>query len=137
MHVCLLFLESTSDILFILVAALILFGPRRLPQLSKQIGKSLAEFKRASEEFKRTWEQEVEMESTRKSAYVDQAMLPEENSIAGTVERTRALPEATHTESAPPVVPEVVAAETVTSGTGPVAPAVASAPEPSRKKDWL
>ena len=61
----LLILESfgTSEFLLILVVALIFFGPRKLPQLSKQIGKSLAEFRRASEDFKRTWEREVALES--------------------------------------------------------------------------
>jgi Sec-independent protein translocase protein TatA len=44
------------------VAALIFFGPRRLPQLSRQLGKSLSEFRRASEDFKRTWEREVNAE---------------------------------------------------------------------------
>ena len=50
MHV-LLFLESvgTTELLVILVAALILFGPRRLPELSRSLGKSLSEFKRASD----------------------------------------------------------------------------------------
>jgi len=45
------------------VVALIFFGPRKLPQLSRQIGKSLAEFKKASEDFKRTWEREVALET--------------------------------------------------------------------------
>jgi Sec-independent protein translocase protein TatA len=61
-------LESlfSSDMLIILGAALIFFGPRRLPQLSRQIGKSLAEFRRASEDFKRTWEREVNLENIEK-----------------------------------------------------------------------
>ncbi len=66
MPALLLILDSlgTSELLLILVVALIFFGPRKLPQLSRQIGKSLAEFKRASEDFKRTWEREVQIEST-------------------------------------------------------------------------
>ncbi|MGZ5435852.1 MAG: twin-arginine translocase TatA/TatE family subunit [Pyrinomonadaceae bacterium] len=57
----LLILDSlgNTELLLILVAALIFFGPRRLPQLSRQLGKSLSEFRRASEDFKRTWEREV------------------------------------------------------------------------------
>lgn len=79
-----------SEMLVILVVALVLFGPRKLPQLSRSLGKSLAEFKRASEDFKRTWEQEVSMEDADKNARIERAMLPpEENSImAPTVARS-------------------------------------------------
>ena len=57
---------GTTELLVILGAALIFFGPRRLPQLSRQLGKSLAEFRRASEDFKRTWEREVNLENFEK-----------------------------------------------------------------------
>ena len=53
------------EILIILVVALIIFGPRKLPELGKTLGESLAQFRRASEDFKRTWEAEVEYEKTR------------------------------------------------------------------------
>jgi TatA/E family protein of Tat protein translocase len=53
------------EILMILVVALIIFGPRKLPELGKTIGQSLAQFRRASEDFKRTWEEEVEIEKRR------------------------------------------------------------------------
>lgn len=41
----------SSEIVFILLLALILFGPRRLPEIARQIGKFMAEFRRASGEF--------------------------------------------------------------------------------------
>jgi TatA/E family protein of Tat protein translocase len=53
------------EILIILVIALIIFGPRKLPELGKSLGNSLAQFRRASEDFKRTWEEEVEVEKRR------------------------------------------------------------------------
>ncbi|HEY7547015.1 MAG TPA: twin-arginine translocase TatA/TatE family subunit [Blastocatellia bacterium] len=53
------------EILIILTIALIIFGPRKLPQLGKSLGESLAQFRRASEDFKRTWEREVEVEQHR------------------------------------------------------------------------
>lgn len=80
----LLILESfgTSELLVILVVALIFFGPRKLPQLSRQIGKSLAEFRKASEDFKRTWEREVALETTQPEP--TGTILPRESSIAET-----------------------------------------------------
>ena len=53
------------EILVILVIALIIFGPRKLPELGKTLGQSLAQFRRASEDFKRQWEDEVVMERQR------------------------------------------------------------------------
>ena len=53
------------EILLILVIALIVFGPRKLPELGKTLGQSLAQFRRASEDFKRQWEDEVVMERQR------------------------------------------------------------------------
>jgi sec-independent protein translocase protein TatA len=53
------------EIMIILVIALIIFGPRKLPELGKSLGKAMGQFRRASEDFKRTWEQEVELEKTR------------------------------------------------------------------------
>lgn len=50
------------EVILILVIALIVFGPRKLPELGKSLGQAMSQFRRASEDFKRTWEQEVEME---------------------------------------------------------------------------
>lgn len=72
----LLFFDSAPEILFILVVALIIFGPRKLPELSRSLGKSLGEFKRASDEFKRTWEREVSLEAVERERKIGEAMLP-------------------------------------------------------------
>lgn len=53
------------EILMILVIALIIFGPRKLPELGKTLGQSLAQFRKASEDFKRQWEDEVELEKRK------------------------------------------------------------------------
>jgi TatA/E family protein of Tat protein translocase len=60
----LLILESlgSTELVFILIMALVFFGPRKLPQISRSLGKNLAEFRRASEDFKRTWDREVSLE---------------------------------------------------------------------------
>jgi sec-independent protein translocase protein TatA len=56
---------GTTELLVIAVVALIIFGPRKLPEIGRSVGKSIAEFKRASDDFKRTWEYEVELESRK------------------------------------------------------------------------
>ncbi len=55
------------EVILILVVALIIFGPRKLPELGKSLGQAIAQFRRASEDFKRSWEQEVELEKARQS----------------------------------------------------------------------
>jgi sec-independent protein translocase protein TatB len=62
--VVLLILESlgSTELVFILIMALVFFGPRKLPQLSRTLGKNLASFRRASEDFKRTWDREVTLD---------------------------------------------------------------------------
>lgn len=48
------------EMLFIVVLALVVFGPRKLPELARQLGKFMAEFKRASNEFKYQLENEID-----------------------------------------------------------------------------
>lgn len=61
-----------QEILVIFILALIIFGPRKLPEIGKSLGKGLAEFKKASNELKQTWEEEIrkdqEKEAEPKSA---------------------------------------------------------------------
>ncbi len=47
------------EMIFIALLALVIFGPRKLPELGKQLGKALNEFKRASNEFKYQLESEI------------------------------------------------------------------------------
>jgi sec-independent protein translocase protein TatA len=54
------------EMLVILVIALIIFGPRKLPELGKSLGKSLAEFKRASNDLRSTLEEEIKVEEQQK-----------------------------------------------------------------------
>lgn len=50
------------ELVIIFVIALIVFGPRKLPDLGRSLGKSIAEFKRASNELKSTLEEEIRLE---------------------------------------------------------------------------
>ena len=74
------FLESigTTELLVILVVALVVFGPRKLPELGRSLGRSLGEFKRASDDLQRTWEKEVAAEQTVGRVYSELADFPAE-----------------------------------------------------------
>ena len=51
-----------TELLVIMVIALLIFGPRKLPELGKSIGKGLSEFKRASNDLRRSLEEELSLE---------------------------------------------------------------------------
>jgi TatA/E family protein of Tat protein translocase len=51
-----------TELLVIMVIALLIFGPRKLPELGRSIGKGLSEFKRASNDLKRSLEEEIDLE---------------------------------------------------------------------------
>lgn len=53
------------ELVLILVLALIVFGPRKLPDIGRSLGRMMAEFRKASNEFRRTIEEEVEAEKPR------------------------------------------------------------------------
>jgi TatA/E family protein of Tat protein translocase len=53
------------ELILIFVVALLLFGPRKMPQIGRSIGRAMGEFRRASNEFKRTIEDEVASDEIR------------------------------------------------------------------------
>jgi sec-independent protein translocase protein TatA len=53
------------ELIIILTIALIIFGPRKLPELGRSLGKSLGEFKRASNELRNTLDEEIRIEEQR------------------------------------------------------------------------
>jgi sec-independent protein translocase protein TatB len=78
-------LMSFSETIFLFVLALVIFGPKKLPEIARQIGKYMNEFKRASNEFKAQIEQEI--------AHLDvtenkQTILPPSAAVEGTASRT-------------------------------------------------
>ena len=131
---------GSTELLFILVIALVFFGPRKLPQLSRSLGKGMAEFRKASEDFKRTWEREVAMETAQLEDGSDRAAPAENSSIL----KPDTSDEPFHEPSIEAVPAEHVIARPLTSPTNPGAISTesikATDPGPShppRKHDWL
>ena len=58
---------GTSELILIGIIALIFLGPRKLPQIAKTIGKTMADFRNTTNEFKSTWEKEVNFEEEEKA----------------------------------------------------------------------
>ena len=56
------------ELIIIFVIALIIFGPRKLPELGKSLGRSLNEFKKASNDLQNTLEQEIKLEEQKEAA---------------------------------------------------------------------
>ena len=54
-----------SELILIFIVALIVVGPRKLPELGRTLGRSLSEFKRASHELRNTLEEEIRIEERR------------------------------------------------------------------------
>ncbi len=53
------------EVLFILVLALLIFGPKRLPEVGRTIGRGVSEFRRATTDIKRTIEREIDLDDSR------------------------------------------------------------------------
>jgi Tat protein translocase TatB subunit len=128
---------GSTELLFILVVALIFFGPRKLPQLARTMGKGLAEFRKASDDFKRTWEREVALETAKVE---DNSLLAAEQQA--TYEPSQTFDEPViETPNSELVVPRE--AQTQTSSEMSSEPIEVSAettqpePQPVRKQDWL
>ena len=85
------------EVILILVVALIVFGPRRLPEIGKSMGKMLAEFRKASNDFKRTIEDELEAEKSRETQPPPVAapeVTPPVSDVGATDATTAAVPDA-------------------------------------------
>ena len=99
------------ELVIILVIALIIFGPRKLPELGRSLGRSIGEFKKASNELRSTLDEEIRIEEQRDQRATTRAEQDAAIAAAATP------PSAT----APPVTPAPPVDDTVNRTTGPVA----------------
>jgi|SRR5438552_8081564 sec-independent protein translocase protein TatA len=87
------------ELIIILVIALIIFGPRKLPELGRSLGRSINEFKKASNELRSTLEEEIRVEEQR--------------------DRTTATASATPPAATPPPVDATTVSRTTTTAPEP------------------
>jgi Tat protein translocase TatB subunit len=115
---------SFSETVFLFVLALVIFGPKKLPEIARQLGKYMAEFRRASNEFKAQIEQEIshlDIEDRRKASLTANTT-PASAAPEGTASRS------TLTALPPPVATAELAAEP--AGDPAASPAANSAASP-------
>jgi sec-independent protein translocase protein TatB len=104
---------SFSETIFLFLLALIIFGPKKLPEIARQVGKYLNEFRRASNEFKSQIEQEIAHLEREDSYKKQQEILKTTEPPAGTANRTL------QADSSPVSEPVTLAAPEVASGAVP------------------
>ena len=80
------------EMLFLGLLALLLFGPRRLPEIGRQIGRALSEFKRASNEFQTQLENEVRQLDKETNSQSILPPSPPEGAVAKTAAETAPAP---------------------------------------------
>ena len=81
---------GVPELIIILTIALIVFGPRKLPELGRSLGRSLNEFKRASNELKNTLEDEIRVEDQRSAERQRPAeTIPVRDGVEDVVPRTK------------------------------------------------
>jgi len=139
--VVLLILESlgSTELLFILAMALVFFGPRKLPQLSRSLGKSMAEFRRASEDFKRTWDREVN-EEVKAMVAINEPVegLPKDSILAPAVVGQPLQQPMIEAVSPDRVIPrEAIKNNDSDPSSVDYTEPTSSQSEPARKRDWL
>ncbi len=78
---------GTQELILIGIVALIFLGPRRLPEIARKMGKMMSELRNTTNEFRSTWEREVDFEEETKALHLDsldeeaERTIPRENSI--------------------------------------------------------
>jgi TatA/E family protein of Tat protein translocase len=88
---------GVPELMLIFIIALVLFGPKRLPEIGRTLGKAMGEFKKATDELKNTVEREVRMEELRQIS-------PSMSTPVETVSRTEPVTTLRTVEAVPAVV---------------------------------
>ncbi|HSY52116.1 MAG TPA: TatA/E family twin arginine-targeting protein translocase [Thermoanaerobaculia bacterium] len=82
------------ELLLIFIVALIVFGPKKLPEIGRTLGKAMGEFKKATDDFKNTIEREVHVEELKQLATSSTITVPVEETVSRTEPAAAAVTEA-------------------------------------------
>jgi Tat protein translocase TatB subunit len=137
---------GTSELLLVGIVALIFLGPRKLPEMARKMGKMMADFRATTNEFKSTWQREVDFEDEARAIRTGELGEPSgvarENSILGPAAANVATPEIRSIdreafERLAPVATEE-SREEAEAGNQPVDEETAPKPDSlSDKRTWL
>jgi sec-independent protein translocase protein TatB len=121
---------GTSELILVGIVALIFLGPRKLPEYARKIGKMMAEFRGTANEFKETWQREVNFEEEAKAFDI-------KNLDADPIARADSTSAAESADA--PVAPEIKAIDPASfEHLQPAETAVETeSAEASDKKNWL
>ena len=86
---------GVPELLLIFAVILIVFGPRRIPEIGRTLGKALGEFRKATDDFNRTIEREVRLEELKKATPAMEEFVTPFESVS------RSAPQALETTSVP------------------------------------
>lgn len=136
----LLILESigTQELILVGMVALIVFGPRKLPQMAKKAGSFIRELRSVSNDFKSTWAQEVSLsEEPETGSFLDKLGSP--NKILGNKPKTVAVKPNKELATSASIMPEVreVNAEDFKRMMAEKNQSPPAVPEESDKQNWL
>ena len=138
---------SFSDTIFLFFLALILFGPKKLPEMARQAGRLLAELRRASNEFKSQIETEIAHLEVEKSQTVLPPSPPPQGTVASMSQNPAASEPPPHelpdtlagpaAEAAPPIVDSTNAEPAAPSASSPVNDAAGEPQAPTSQESHV
>lgn len=135
---------GTSELILIGIIALIFLGPRRLPEMARKLGKIMADFRTTTNEFKQTWEREVNFEEEARAIRTGELSPASTPTASDSVERESLAAPAPEVKAidASAFSDDALLAESRPEDAGepmPVHPAAAESEESdlSDKKNWL
>lgn len=107
---------GVPELLLIFVVVLIVFGPRKIPEIGRMLGKAMGEFRKATDDLKNTIEREVRLEELKKVTppTLDSFMTPDQ-SVSRSEPVSLPATETTHTPPDTPAVPVPAADEATRS----------------------
>lgn len=109
-----------SEVIFIFILALLLFGPRRLPEIGRTLGKAVGEFRKATQDFRMNLEREVELDKLKDATRgIESALNP---TLARGAIRDAVMGGSPVTPPTPPAEPAPTSASPRLEGPGGAAP---------------